>query len=134
MSAVVVKRKSGEAASGDLIASIARAFAILPEAERARVVEAVKKSRDTRRDAILKGLEQGVKDFQRHGFCLSLGDWDRNVHAVGVPMPAGDGSKILALSCFGPSGEMTRARLVGEVGPRLIAIRDRVSSSLGGFQ
>jgi DNA-binding IclR family transcriptional regulator len=109
------------------------ANAALPEGERARVIEAVKKSRDSRRDAVLKGLEQGVKDYQRHGFCLSLGDWDRNVHAVGVPMPSSDGSKVLALSCFGPPNEMTRVRLVNEIGPRLVELRDRVRHSLGGF-
>jgi DNA-binding IclR family transcriptional regulator len=109
------------------------AHAALPEAERARVTEAVKKSRDSRRDAVLKGLEQGVKDYQRHGFCLSLGDWDRNVHAVGVPMASTDGGKVLAFSCFGTANEMTRARLLGEVGPRLVELRDRVRLSLGGF-
>lgn len=109
------------------------AHAALPEAERERVVDAVRKSRDSRRDAVLKGLEQGVKDLSRHGFCLSLGDWDRNVHAVGVPMPSGDGAKVLAFSCFGPPNEMTRARLVTQVGPRLVELRDRVRHSLGEF-
>lgn len=110
------------------------AHAALPEGERSRVLEAVRKSRDSRRDAVLKGLEQGVRDFKRHGFCLSLGDWDPNVHAAGVPMASADGGKILAFSCFGPPNEMTRARLVGEIGPRLVALRDRVARSLGGFQ
>jgi DNA-binding IclR family transcriptional regulator len=110
------------------------AHAALPEGERARVVEAVRKSRDSRREAVLKGLEQGVKDLQRHGFCLSLGDWDRNVHAVGVPMTSADGARVLAFSCFGPPHEMTRSRLVAEVGPRLVELRDRVRQSLGGFQ
>lgn len=96
--------------------------AALPEAERRRVVEAVRKSaKGETRERLLKGLEQGVKDYERHGFCLSLGDWEKGVHAVGVPMGT------LALSCFGPPHEMTRARLVGEVGPRLVALRDRVA-------
>ena len=95
--------------------------AALVEADRKRVVEAVKKAaRGETRERLLHGLEQGVKDYERYGFCLSLGDWEKHVHAVGVPMGA------MALSCFGPPHEMTRARLVNEVGPRLVALRDRL--------
>lgn len=97
------------------------AHAALPVAERKRVVDAVKKTvKGEMREKLLKGLEQGVKDYERFGFCLSLGDWERNVHAVGVPMGT------MALSCFGPPHEMTRTRLVNDVGPRLVALRDRL--------
>jgi DNA-binding IclR family transcriptional regulator len=42
------------------------------------------------------------------------------------------GSKILAFSCSGPVHEMTRKRLVTEIGPRLVQLRDRVHATLGG--
>jgi DNA-binding IclR family transcriptional regulator len=109
------------------------AHAALPDAQRARVVDAVNKSRDSRRAAVLEGLEQAVKDHARYGFCLSLGDWDRNVHAVGVPMASSDGVRMFAFSCFGPPHEMTRTRLVSDIGPRLVELRDRVRDCLGGF-
>jgi DNA-binding IclR family transcriptional regulator len=97
--------------------------AALPESERARVVQAVRKSaKGETRDKLLRGLEQGDRDYRKFGFCLSLGDWERHVHAVGVPMGT------MALSCFGPPHEMTRARLVSEVGPKLIALRDKLAA------
>ncbi len=109
------------------------AHAGLPEAERARVMEAARRgAKGAHRDLLLAGLEQAVKDYRRYGFCLSLGDWVPGVHAVGVPMASGDGVRVMAFSCFGPAGELTRARLVGEIGPRLVALRDRVRESLGG--
>jgi DNA-binding IclR family transcriptional regulator len=96
--------------------------AALPDDERRKVVEAVKKAaRGATRKRLLQGLEQGVRDYRRYGFCLSLGDWERHVHAVGVPMGN------MALSCFGPPHEMTRARLVNEIGPRLVGIRERLA-------
>jgi DNA-binding IclR family transcriptional regulator len=110
------------------------AHAALSDEERERILEVIRKgAKGPHRELLIRGLEQGVKDYRKHGFCLSMGDWNRNVHGVGVPMPASDGSKILALSCFGPPDEMTRVRLVTEVGPKLIALRDRVRESLGGF-
>lgn len=96
--------------------------AALPADERRKVAEAVKKTaRGETRERLLAGLEQGVRDYERYGFCLSLGDWEKHVHAVGVPMGN------MALSCFGPPHEMTRARLVNEVGPRLVALRDKLT-------
>jgi DNA-binding IclR family transcriptional regulator len=76
--------------------------------------------------------EQAIRDYEKHGFCFSMGDWSPDVFAAGVPMTSADGSKILAFSCSGPVHEMTRKRLVTEIGPRLMQLRDRVYATLGG--
>jgi len=76
--------------------------------------------------------DQAVRDYEKYGFCFSMGDWREDVYAVGVPMISNDGSKILAFSCSGPVHEMTRKRLVTEIGPRLVQLRDRVHATLGG--
>jgi DNA-binding IclR family transcriptional regulator len=75
---------------------------------------------------------QAIADYEKYGFCFSMGDWQEDVFAVGVPMISSDGSKILAFSCSGPVHEMSRKRLVAEIGPRLMELRDRVSNALGG--
>jgi DNA-binding IclR family transcriptional regulator len=76
--------------------------------------------------------DQAVRDYEKYGFCFSMGDWREDVYAVGVPMISNDGSKILAFSCSGPIHEMTRKRLVSDIGPRLMQLRDRVHNTLGG--
>jgi DNA-binding IclR family transcriptional regulator len=76
--------------------------------------------------------EQAIRDYEKYGFCFSMGDWTEDVYAAGVPLVSNDGSKILAFSCSGPVHEMTRKRLVAEIGPRLMQLRDRVHSTLGG--
>lgn len=82
---------------------------------------------------IRDGLERAVRDHQRYGFCFSLGDWNPGLFAVGVPMVSRDGRQVMAFSCFGQAHEMTRARIVNDLGPRLVELRDRVRSSLGEF-
>jgi DNA-binding IclR family transcriptional regulator len=72
-----------------------------------------------------------VRDYNKFGFCFSLGDWNRDVYAVGVPMVSENG-RILAFSCSGPAQTMTRKRLLSDIGPRLIELRDRVKEQLGG--
>jgi DNA-binding IclR family transcriptional regulator len=76
--------------------------------------------------------QQAVRDYEKYGFCFSMGEWNDDVFAAGVPLVSADKSKILAFSCSGPVHEMTRKRLVGEIGPRLMQLRDRVYATLGG--
>ena len=82
---------------------------------------------------VREGLDQSVKDYEKYGFCFSLGDWNKNVFAVGVPMISKDRKKLMAFSCFGPVHEMTRARIITDLGPRLVELRDRVQNALGEF-
>ena len=70
--------------------------------------------------------------IEKYGFCFSLGEWNNDVFAVGVPMVSNDGSKVLAFSCSGPVHEMTRKRIISDIGPRLVQLRDRVQTMLGG--
>ena len=74
-----------------------------------------------------EGILQAVKDYETYGFCFSLGEWNPEVYAVGVPLLKADGSEPLALSISGPVFNMTRERLIGELGPRLLTLRDRLA-------
>ncbi|CAM5286020.1 Adenosylmethionine-8-amino-7-oxononanoate aminotransferase [Stutzerimonas stutzeri] len=60
--------------------------------------------------AMHASLLSSFAEFEQHGFCLSLGDWDRNVMAAGVPLRLADGS-IMALTCGAPSFQLTEDTL-----------------------
>ena len=81
---------------------------------------------------IREGVERSVRDYERHGFCLSVGEWNKDVWAVGAPMISRDRSRILALNCSGPIFDITRQKIVQDIGPRLMQLRDRVAASTGG--
>lgn len=81
---------------------------------------------------IRAGIVRARQDYEAHGFCFSLGDWNPDVFAVGVPMISADGSRILAFNCSGRVSVMTRDKLVRDFGPRLVALRDRVQALTGG--
>lgn len=72
------------------------------------------------------GIVRARQDYETHGFCFSLGDWNAEVFAVGVPMVSADRSRILAFNCSGQVSVMTREKLLQDVGPRLVALRDKV--------
>jgi DNA-binding IclR family transcriptional regulator len=115
--------------------ALGRAYiAALPEAERARFSAEYRPRVPAAEWAQLSAVtDQAIADVQQHGFCFSLGDWSDEVFAAGVPMVSADGHRILAFSCSGPVHEMTRERLLTDIGPRLVALRDRVHAALGGM-
>ena len=80
------------------------------------------------RDGILRARE----DYETYGFCFSMGDWNPDVFAVGVPLVSDDRSRILAFNCSGRVSIMTRDRLVHDFGPRLVALRNAVFEKMQG--
>ena len=63
---------------------------------------------------------------------FSLGDWNPDVFAVGVPMVSADGTRHFAFNISGRLSVMTREKLVQDFGPRLVALRNRVYESTEG--
>lgn len=106
--------------------------ALSPEAREERLANYRKNTPRAQWESIEPGLDKAVRDYDRYGFCLSVGEWVKDVWAVGVPMVSRDGHRILALNCSGPIFDMTRQRVITEIGPRLVALRDRVLAATGG--
>ena len=75
---------------------------------------------------IRAGIVRARQDFENYGFCFSLGDWNPDVFAVGVPMVSADRSRILALNCSGRVSVMTREKLIRDFGPKLVTLRNKV--------
>ncbi|MET0808344.1 MAG: IclR family transcriptional regulator [Pseudoxanthomonas sp.] len=78
------------------------------------------------------GIVKARKDYEHYGFCFSMGDWNPEVFAIGVPMVSADGSRVLAFNCSGRVSVMTREKLVNDFGPRLVALRDKVHAMTEG--
>ena len=108
-------------------------MAALPDQKRAEIMSVYSKlAKKDDWEKFTQALDQARSDYQKFGFCFSLGDWNKEVGAVGVPMVSDDGARILAFSCIGPARDMTRQRLINDLGPKLARLRDRVKAKLGG--
>ena len=105
----------------------------LGEDARAAMLEEHRKTARTEDwEGFRASFEKAARDYQKHGFCVSLGEWNKDVYSVAVPLVSRDHSKVLALTCAGPPFEMTRQRIFEELGPRLIQLRDRLFAATGG--
>ena len=76
------------------------------------------------------GIEQALKDYEKKGFCFSLGDWKKDVHAVAAPLIPSDGSRVLVFSCAGAAFQLRRHMLEDDIGPRLLNLVTNVKDVL----
>lgn len=58
--------------------------------------------------------------YDARGFCLSLGDWQRDIHAVAVPMRVPIDGETLVFNCGVPAVRLAPTRLERQIGPRLV--------------
>ncbi|MBI43371.1 IclR family transcriptional regulator [Marinobacter lutaoensis] len=74
-----------------------------------------------------QGLTQAMEDYRAHGFCLSLGEWDRNINSAGVPIHLQDGT-IMALTCSAPSYLVPADRLRDTIAHQLAMLAGDIES------
>ncbi|WP_323750211.1 IclR family transcriptional regulator [Marinobacter sp.] len=96
---------------------------------RKQIDDALAEKHGEKWSTIKEGLDQAVSDYQEHGFCLSLGDWDRNINSAGVPIHLQDGT-TMALTCAAPSYLVSGEKLRNSYAHQL-AMLGRDIESLG---
>lgn len=94
-------------------------LAAMPEDEREFILGHIRKRHPKDWPEVRKGLERAFRDYADYGFCLSLGEWQRDVNAVGVALHH-ESHGLLAFNCGGPSFHLKREKLEDDIGPRLL--------------
>jgi DNA-binding IclR family transcriptional regulator len=102
----------------------------LPAAERTFLLDQIR-LRDEQNWPLLKaGIEQGLRDYAERGFCMSIGEWDKDTCGAGVPFRAPDGV-MMAFNCGIPAFKCSREYLQNELGPALAELVRKVGDSMG---
>jgi DNA-binding IclR family transcriptional regulator len=104
----------------------------LPETERDWLLGYLRREAGKGWPKLRAGIERAIEDVATRGFTLALGEWERDINAVGVPLLAPDGSGAFAFNCGAPSFHFTRDRLERDVGPRLVNLVRNVEVELSG--
>lgn len=91
----------------------------LSEEERAVLMRELREHYGSRWPKIREGIERSGETVARYGFTISAGEWQDDVHAVGVAMKLNDGTGPYAFNCGAPAFRFTEERLRTDIGPRL---------------
>jgi DNA-binding IclR family transcriptional regulator len=106
-------------------------WALAPE-ERAALLRELREHYGSRWPKMRDGIERSGEMVARHGFALSAGEWQDDVHAVGVALKLNDGTGPYAFNCGAPAFRFTEDRLVNDIGPRMVAMVRNIETALGG--
>jgi DNA-binding IclR family transcriptional regulator len=106
-------------------------IAAVPEKEREFLMRHIARREGKAWPKVRAGIERALKDFATRGFTLSVGDWQKDVAAVGAALISSDGSEIFAFNCGAPAFHFTRARLESDIGPRLVNMVRNIEADLG---
>ena len=104
----------------------------LPPDERTALLRELREHYGSRWPRIREGIERSGEMVARHGFAISAGEWQDDVHAVGVALKLNDGTGPYAFNCGAPAFRFTEDRLVSDIGPRMVAMVRNIETALGG--
>jgi DNA-binding IclR family transcriptional regulator len=107
-------------------------FWALPPDERTQLLREFREHYGNRWPKMREGLERAGEFVERHGFVLSTGEWQDDVHAAGVALKLNDGTGPYAFNCGAPAFRFTEERLRNDIGPRLLAMVRTIEAALGG--
>jgi DNA-binding IclR family transcriptional regulator len=113
--------------------SMGRAFlCALDEERRLPLLDELKQANRGEWPKLKKGIEQALEEFERQGWCTSLGDWRREVHGIAAPLVPEEGAEPMVFSCSGTAFNLTEEKIVQDVGPRLLTVVGNVRAALEG--
>lgn len=104
----------------------------LPAEERATLLRELREHYASRWPRMRDGIARCGEAIAKHGFAISIGEWQNDVHAVGVALKLNDGTGPFAFNCGAPAFRFTEDRLRNDIGPRLVAMVRNIETALGG--
>jgi DNA-binding IclR family transcriptional regulator len=104
----------------------------LPDDERSVLLRELRDHYGNRWSRMRDGIERAGEMLARNGFTISAGEWQEDVHAVGVPLKLNDGTGPYAFNCGAPAFRFTEDRLINDIGPRLVTMVRNIEAALGG--
>jgi DNA-binding IclR family transcriptional regulator len=105
-------------------------LATLGEGEREAILDQVRRQHGDEWPRIRRSVEDAAREIERHGYCLSLGEWQSDINGAGAGIRLPNGS-VYALALGGPAYLVGREQLVTESGPMLAAAARRIEAQLG---
>ena len=105
----------------------------LPADDRAALLRDLRDHYGSRWSKLRDGIERAGELIARHGFAMSVGDWQHDVAAVGVALKLNDGTGPYSFNCGAPAFRFTEDRLRHDIGPRLVAMVRNIEAALGGM-
>jgi len=105
-------------------------LAAMPADERDFLLNAIREKNKEDWFRINRDLDKAFKDYQDYGCCFSIGEWQKDVNSVAVPL-LHEQHGLLVFNCGGPSFVLSREKLEEDIAPRLILMVNNIKAEIG---
>jgi DNA-binding IclR family transcriptional regulator len=129
--AVVLKHRIGELIPLATTSAGRAYLCAIDEKDRKYLLDQIRLRNEISWPEIKQGIDQAFKDYENHGYCLSLGDYSKGVHAIAVPVrtPA-VASNIMTISCGAAAFQLSPDIIESDIGPRLVHMSSQIQSQI----
>jgi IclR family transcriptional regulator, positive regulator for flagellar biogenesis len=97
----------------------------------ARLLESLRLARGSDWPALEAGLQRALAEREKSGWCLSAGDFHREINSVSVALVDARG-EVMSFNCGGAAYSFDEDRLRSEVGPALRQMVQAIATEIGG--
>ncbi|CEJ14094.1 Pca regulon regulatory protein [bacterium YEK0313] len=115
--------------------AMGRAYlAVIGEAERETLLDEIRDRHGDEWPGMRRAIDRAIRDMEENGFCLSIGDWQKDINGAGAAIPLPDGLGIYAIGIAGPAYLASPDYVSAEAGPQLADAARKIVAQLGGDQ
>jgi IclR family transcriptional regulator, positive regulator for flagellar biogenesis len=105
-------------------------WALFPE-ERARMIDSLRLARGSDWAALEPGLKRALEEGDKLGYCISAGEFHREINSVSVPL-VGPNGEVMALNCGTAAFVFTADHLREVIAPQLLKMARALAADIGG--
>lgn len=103
----------------------------LSDKERTPLLDQIIRKFPDERQELVRSVEKAIRDIERRGFCIAIGDWRKDINGVGAPLALPNGAGLYALNCGGPGYLLKGKDLEETYGPMLVQVAQKVVAAMG---
>jgi len=100
----------------------------LEATERERLLAELKTKHGDEWSRLMKSVRTAITDVEARGFCMSVGDWQNDIHGVAAPIRSR--GQVYAINLGGPAYLLPEALLRDELGPRVSEVARKIEEAI----
>lgn len=108
-------------------------MASLPSEEREYLLTHIQQKHEEKWGRFEHKIHRGLSQFDRTGYCVSLGAWRSEITTAAVPLVPANRSTALVIGCASVSAYMSTNRISREIGPALVSLAKRMSTEMPNY-
>ncbi len=103
----------------------------MPASQRQRLLDSLAMGRGADWVQSSAALGPALAAGRAAGYCLSIGEFHRDINSVAVPIIDAHGD-VMAINFGGAAFDFPAERLIAEVAPRIVALAESIAAQIGG--